>query len=449
MRKTLSLLFVLGLSNFYLLAQTPSETSLSTLFEKANSYPGLNAEKANIEAVKLNTQIIKRDYLPSLDFQAQNTFGTYEGAVGGFFPSSGVFNVSGDGQNNHTTVNTFLSATAKWEFLQFGKHKDAVNLSKIEEEKAENRLELSEIDLHHKITAIYLEWQYNQFMTDWAKRESKRRREILTLSKRLVRSGLSSAADSLAAKTELKQALAQQNKWEAQVYKNRQQLKEYTGLEIEKDDPISTFQNTKNIDFIEENETAHPLLVSKEKQTAQLEIRQKNITHQALPNLSLLAGGLLRGTGFSKNNHAFKDSYELPIQNYLVGIGLIWRIDKFFSKGLKNRKIQHQQDQVREEKQALTQHLDQEESSLENHLNKSAKEIEESEEAYQAAQKSYELFKVRYEKGLIDLTTLLQIQQSLQFAEKSKITAYYNYWQYWNNYAYAKADYSLLTQIFN
>jgi len=295
---------------------------------------------------------------------------------------------------------------------------------------------------------VYLGWMYSNTMQDWAKREAERNKNLVKLSSGLVRSGLASAADSLIASTSLKQAVGQIKKWEAQTNRFKNQLFEYTGNYFKsKKVPDYFFSPTEA--EVKDSVVAHPLLTEKKQKNDALEIREKMVNHQVLPDVSLLAGGLVRGIGYGANDQAFEDSYRLPINNYLVGVGLTWDLSQWYSKRLKSQKVNQQQERVALEKEVVKRSLNEQQKSLEYHIAKAKEEIQEAEDAYHSAKESYRLFKVRYKSGLINLTTLLQIQQTLQFTEKSRIQAYYEYWQYWNNYSYARADFSILANVFN
>src|SRR5690625_4923179 len=444
----LSMLFVLGIS-YNLFAQDSEKTTLTNLFKEAASYPELKAKTAEIEAANLDHKITKRQNLPGLQFQAQNTYGTYEGIPGAFFPSSGIFNVSGDGNSSQTAVNTYISATANWEVIQFGKHRDEVKLADLEKAKAETNYELTDVELKRKITQVFLGWMYTKYMQTWASQEVERDQTILRLSQSRVNSGLASAADSLLAKANLKQTLAQKNQWEAKTKTAENRIKEFTHISFEDENPSDLFLSTLEGDLLQQGEENHPLLTTKDQERKQLEILEKNITSQVLPTISILAGGMFRGVGFNDQGNQWKDSYELPINNYLVGVGMTWNLSSFYDTGLKKKKNYQEQIRLKEEQEVIERYLDERKTSLENHISKSLEEIEEAEQAYAAAEESYQLFKVRYESGIIDLATLLQIQQTLQFTEKSRIKAYYDYWMYWSDYAYSQADFSVLTTVFN
>ncbi len=444
----LSILFLLGCC-FNLFAQNSEKATLTNLYQQAASYPQLKAKTAAIEAADLHHKITKRQNLPGIQFQAQNTYGTYEGTPGAFFPLGGIFNVSGEGNSNQTAVNTFVSATAQWDVIQFGKHRDEVKLADLEKAKAETNYELTDIELKREITNSFLTWMYAKYMQTWAEEEVERDLTILKLSQSRVNSGLVSAADSLLAKTNLKQTLAQQKQWEAQTKTSANRIKEFAGISIENEMPSNLFLSTIEEKYSSQEEKNHPLLTTKKQDKERLEILEKNITHQVLPTISVLAGGMFRGVGFNDQGNQWKDSYELPINNYLVGVGMTWDISSFYDKSLKKKRNQQEQIQLQEEQEVIERYLEERENSLTHQLSKSLEEIEEAEEAYAAAKKSFDLFKVRYESGIIDLATLLQIQQTLQFTEKSRIKAYYDYWTYWSDYAYSQADFSILTTVFN
>src|SRR5690554_5418410 len=63
--------------------------------EVEEMYPGLASRESKVSVAKLNEQVIKGQRLPQLKGQAQNTYSTYEGIMGAFFPQAGLINVSG------------------------------------------------------------------------------------------------------------------------------------------------------------------------------------------------------------------------------------------------------------------------------------------------------------------------------------------------------------------
>ncbi|MGO3654768.1 MAG: TolC family protein, partial [Sphingobacterium sp.] len=79
-----------------LYAQQHGDRTLGSLWPKVeNDYPGVAAKMAKIDAIKFQEQAIRSRALPQVNLQAQNTYGTFLGSPGAFFPQPGFFNVSG------------------------------------------------------------------------------------------------------------------------------------------------------------------------------------------------------------------------------------------------------------------------------------------------------------------------------------------------------------------
>src|SRR5690625_6768208 len=67
-------------------------------------------------------------------------------------------------------------------------------------------------------------------------------------------------------------------------------------------------------------------------------------------------------------------------------------------------------------------------SATQNKIFHQYTEVLRTQEAQQEAESAYEMYLSRYKNGLMDLSTLLQIQQLLEQAEKKHIESAYGYW---------------------
>lgn len=428
-------------------AQENNTPKLSNLYSKAAGYPKVQARLTTVEINALEHEITKRKIWPSLDVQAQNTYGTYKGLAGAVFPLAGNYNVSGL-ENSGTAVNALISGTLKWDVIQFGKHKDQVEIAQIQKEKSEVVYELEDLELKKEITQTYINWMYAEFMRQWVNNEIKRHSDLLRIANAKAISGQDSAADSLLVKSQYRQAKADEKKWVAQSRKAENKIEEFTGVHLSGYESPETFQEISSQNPLSDVSENHPELTIKYREQDQLKAESKHINHQVLPDISVLASGMFRGAGYSGEDQ-WGASYKLPVSNYLVGLGLSWKLDRFYDKKLKSKKNLKEQDRVGQEKESIKKSLDEETNSLTFQLEQARDEIEEIQISYEAAKRSYDLFKTRYENGIIDLTTLHQIEQSLQISERNLLKAYYQYWQYWKDYAYLNNDYSILTQAFN
>lgn len=118
---------LLGLicSGITVYAQDQPSTNLQNLWQKVeHNYPGLQAQTALVASMANTQNAIQSQALPQLKIQAQNTYGTFEGSNGAFFPQAGFFNVSGTPhalEGSNQAFNTFGSAVIEWEIFAFGK----------------------------------------------------------------------------------------------------------------------------------------------------------------------------------------------------------------------------------------------------------------------------------------------------------------------------------------
>src|SRR5690606_3078284 len=81
---------------FPLYAQQHNKPTLGSLWPKVKeNYPGVGSKTSAIDAAEYNEQAVKSGMLPQVKAQAQNTYGTYQGSAGAFFPQAGFFNVNG------------------------------------------------------------------------------------------------------------------------------------------------------------------------------------------------------------------------------------------------------------------------------------------------------------------------------------------------------------------
>src|SRR5699024_4321485 len=241
---------------------------------------------AAIESAELEQQIVKREIWPRLDLQAQNTYGTYKGLAGAVFPLSGNYNVSGL-ESSGTAVNALISATAKWDIIQFGKHRDQVKITGVQKDQAEVLYELEDLDLKKEITQIYLDWIHAKMMKDWAKQEANRHRGLFKIAKAQVNAEQSSAADSLLVKSQNKQAIADEKKYSAEIQKAENKIAELTGLSLKGFKAPEKFMNPSGARLPDENLSEHPLLIHKANEEYHLELENNQINHEVLPDISV------------------------------------------------------------------------------------------------------------------------------------------------------------------
>jgi len=200
-------------------AQESSPPTLPHLWQKVeNNYQGILAENDLIDAISHEKKVVKSKILPQIKLQAQNTFGTFKGSNGAFFPQAGFFNVSGNAmlEGSNQTFNTFASAVAEWEFYNFGKqNQDLKAISSKQQQYIANK-EIYLLELKKELTTRYVNSIYAAVNHEWIARNATRLQNINSLTASLTLSGIKPAADSLLTYSALLQTLSKQNAWEGQ-----------------------------------------------------------------------------------------------------------------------------------------------------------------------------------------------------------------------------------------
>jgi hypothetical protein len=115
-------------------SQNDKHISVSQAWEEAfTNYPGLTERKSQIREFKYRKTEIENGFLPQIQVQLQNTYGSYAGSTGAFFPLPGIFNVSGNNRLNgqpDAAANSYGSVLMDWKLFEFGKQRKEVEAAK-------------------------------------------------------------------------------------------------------------------------------------------------------------------------------------------------------------------------------------------------------------------------------------------------------------------------------
>ena len=206
-------------------SQSEQHISISQIWDAAfANYPGLTEKNANIREAEYRKTEVQNGFLPQVHVQLQNTYGSYSGSTGAFFPLPGIFNISGnnrlDGQPNAASY-SYGSVLMDWTLFEFGKQRKELEAAKYAVEEAESNFNAAKLQLQTKVTRLYTNILYNQTKLEWAKENATRVKEILSLSKSLSEAGLKPGADTLLASSSYLQTLAELDDWAGQLTSSR------------------------------------------------------------------------------------------------------------------------------------------------------------------------------------------------------------------------------------
>lgn len=447
-----SALWCLAIVAVFPLYAQQKEHTLGSLWPKVEeNYPGVGAKASSIDAAKLNWRVVKDNQLPQVNAQAQNTYGSYQGNSGGFFPQPGFFNVSGSTPlvGSSTASNTFGSATIEWELFSFGKHRLQNEAAAALYDKSLSEKDAYLLHLKKTLSERYIILLYNNAKLHWSTKNGERLNDIRKITSGLSASGLRPAADSLLASSSYIQALGQKDKWTGFKTAAFIQL-----LELYGDDRIqyaasaTRFTNPDEYHVkVNTLNSLHPVLDVLSKQAEYYTWSGQAQKKAMLPSVKLLGGYAFRGTGISPNgtvSGAWKDGFSNGSNNFLAGIGITWNLTNLHTGRLKGEKLFKEAESTKflqsQNEKAMQANL----SAGQAKILKQYQQLGKTSHAIQQSQQAYKMYLARYKSGLITLSELLQIRLLLEQAENAHIEASRDYWVLLAYQAALTADFDFL-----
>ncbi|MCX2739009.1 TolC family protein [Pontibacter anaerobius] len=458
-KRKLYLVGMFMLASIYTHAQNSTPLSLSEAWQLAfEHYPEFTEQKALIKASAYNKRAVKNSYLPNLQLQLQNTYGSYEGSAGGFFPLPGIFNVTPKPalENQPDATSSFYSsAVVDWKIFEFGRRNKALEVATFQQNAAQNGLLASQVAVQAKVSRLFVAVEYNQANLTWAKANAERLEKILSLSKSLAAAGLKAGADSLLAASVHQQAVAGTKSWQGKLNSSKVQLSELISLSpgsIQVSSSSFMPSDVGPMKLTQDTVAAgHPYLEVLDQQVNVANARKELAERQKYPSLSFLGGLSTRGSGVDAGGNVSREwgaGFNNRADNYLVGLGLTWNLTAGYTSTLQSKEAGAQlaATKARYDKQALQ--LTASLQAVEANMQEQLQQLEATQQALENASKAYELYLSRYENGLISLTELLQLQSVLQQLEKDNIEAHQQYWDQAIMQAEVSGDFSYLSTKF-
>lgn len=435
-------------------SQGPKEGSLSYLWElMGEKYPMLTEKQARIEEFEYRKKELRTAALPQVQLQLQNSFGTFAGTNGAFFPIPGVFNVNGNVENkagaSAGTMNTFGSVLLDWKVSQFGKQQKMMESAGYEVREAQSNYDASLLSLRAKMTRTYLNLCYARAGLSWADKNASRVKEIFDLSSSLAEAGLKPGADTALAASAYLQAIAQQEEWQGKYAAGQDNLKEFVpGLSGALRLPMKMYGNIGLADQgLDAVSTSHPFLQVLDQRLKYQQSQKEVLARKQLPSIALLAGLSARGTGINRDGSVHRDfasGFDNSSRNYLIGLGLSWNLTGLYTGSLEKKRAQKQVDAAQSQYQLQKLQMNTALQAISSRINAQVKQVAKTKEALKKTLNAYDLYLSRYEAGLISLTELLQIQALLQQVEKSDLELSQELWNQLNIRAELSGDYSYL-----
>ncbi|TDQ80275.1 TolC family protein [Sphingobacterium yanglingense] len=398
---------------------------------KAN-YKGFSIKDQEIGISRLDSASSLERYKPQVWLQYQQGLSSLNNVSGAFYPMPGIFNISGSNTSggSSNTFNQYATSSVNWDLVNFGRK----NLDKALGSTAikQSTWEANQYTLlvQNELSQRYINYLYYQILSDWYHEHLKRYQDILELTRDLAISGIVPSADTLLVSSSLNNVQSELSHVSGQLKGGVYALSEFVGGAV---NPAA--QSVARFFVLLKAETGgdvlQPLLEIKKTETEKLDQLVKKSSKQVLPQIVGIGALSSRSSGVSSSGVAsnnYGDMFQNYAHNYFVGVGMNWNLQQLFT-AKSNRKIfEAKRSKVEEEYRLLDNELEQRLLDLSTQERQTAAGLVESDRSKQQASEAYEMYKVRYEGGLINLAELLQVQAILLQNEKQNLLQYYNYW---------------------
>lgn len=428
--------------------------TLGSLWPKVEeNYPGIGAKMSAVDAAKLHERAVKSQRLPQVKAQAQNTYGTFEGSAGAFFPQAGFFNVSGApaiSDAGDMAANTFGSATIEWELFSFGRLRKENEAASALSGKTRSEKDAYLLNLKKVLSERYISLLYTDAKLQWTEKNAERLDTIRSITTGLSTAGLRPAADSLLASSSYVQAMGEHDRWDGlkeaafiklmELYGN--EAIPYTASAARFAHPAAYSMGGKNT-----IDPSHPVLDALDKHSQYQTLSGEAQKRLSLPSVRLLGGYSIRGTGINSNGTAseeWQDGFGNTNSNILAGIGMTWDLTGLHSNRLRGEELLKEAESTEFLHSQYEQAMQADLSAFRAKILQQHAQLEKTRLAVDQSQEAYQMYLSRYQSGLISLSELLQIRILLEQAENIHIEASREYWLLLASEAELTADFSFL-----
>lgn len=410
-----------------------------------NNYGVVKAKAAYAQAYKEKIAQTKREYLPNLNLSAQQSYGTVNGQSGPLYGLGGL-GVASSGpilpnQNWTATFGALYLANVNWEFFNFGRTKQNINIAKAQAAIFRKDYEQELFQHEIKIAATYLNLLVSQRVLISQQKNLERAQTFQRNVAARVRNGLSPSVDSLQSSAEVSRAKITLNQIKEQVMIQNNELAQLMGIEpryFETDTVlINKAPNVLAETGTEKDSLNHPVRQFYMSRMLQSKEQEKLIKKEYYPSFSLFGVYQTRASGFNSNYATDQTSYTQNYldgisptrQNYLFGIGAVWNLT---SISRSSKKLDYQKlisKGLEDEYKAADLELRAKEDAANARLRYAFLNFNEAPVQVKAAYQAYIQRFTLYNNGLTTLTDVTTSLLTLNRAETDRDVAFTNLWQ--------------------
>lgn len=411
------------------------------------NYPAILAKKNQLNSSKSYLKETKAEYLPDVNFSAQNSYGTINGQNGPLIGYRGLAVSSSGPALNHQSWNAAFGAlyltNVNWDFFAFGRATERIKVQKQIVNRDEADLGQQQFQHKIRVAAAYLSVLAAQRLVKVQQDNLNRTLEIRRVIVARVTNGLNPGVDSALALSEVSNAKIQLVNAQQNEQEQVNQLSQYLGYETPPADFVldSTFvvkspkMPNAASSIIQQN---HPYL---QYYKDRINVSDEQVKYQktfALPTFSLVGTFQGRGSGFTlapaiNTPVAYSSSYVDAINptryNYIIGIATSWNLASLFRTRYQVQSQKFISLQLQDEYNLVDQQLRNQQVLAQTRIVNALKNAQEAPVQTKSASEAYQQKVTLYKNGLATITDFQQALYTLYRAETNNYIAYNNVWQ--------------------
>ena len=408
------------------------------------NYASIKAKMSQLNASKAYLTETKNEYLPDLNFSAQQDYGTVNGQFGPSYGYKGL-GVSSAGptlanQNWNAGFGALYLANVNWDFFAFGRSVEKVKVqSKV---VAQNETDLAQEQFQHqvRVAAAYLNLLAAQQLAKAEQDNLNRTIDIQKVVGARVKNGLNPGVDSSLANAEVSNARIALTNAQQTVLDQSNQLALYLGLAHQTFtlDSVFVSKAPNNVNQPSSlNPDDHPILRYYRNRIGVSDEEAKYLRTFNYPAFTLFGVYQGKGSGFGSSyaldQSAYTSSYGSGVDptrfNYLLGVGVTWNFTSLFRVHNLVKAQQFTSEQYKNEYDLVSQQLRDQMALAETRIATAVKNYNEVPVEVKAASDAYLQKSTLYKNGLANIVDLTQALYTLNRAEVDKDIAYNNVWQ--------------------
>jgi len=407
------------------------------------NYPSIKAKNAYAQSSQNMVTESKREYLPNVNFSAQNFYGTINSQYGPSYGFGGLGAASAgptfDKQNWNAAFGSLYLANVNWDFFSFGKAKEK---TKVAQSIADRDMKDYDQEIfRHKVrvASAYLNLVAAHQLNYSYQKNLARTDSVRQLVIRRALSGLVAGVDSSqanAAYSGAKILLIQSMDNEEQQKHNLSLLLGADTGDFDIDTSFISQMPQLQEDYHYDS-TNHPVLQYYRSRIATSNEQAKYLKTQYWPTFSLVGVVQDRGSGFGSNyasdpgdyTHSYWDGAKPARGNYLFGIGVTWNITQPFRLSKSVAAQKWQSEGLQQEYNLASDQIKTQMKIADDKMANALTVYNEAPVQVKAASDEYNQQSVLYKNGLTNMVNVTQASYDLIRAETDRDIANNNVWQ--------------------